>query len=202
MDQIFSVLIIIFSIIIHEVAHGYVAYAFGDSTAKYEGRLTLNPLKHIDLFGSVILPILLVMTNAGILFGWAKPVPYNPYNLRHRELAERMIALAGPASNFILALIFVLVGRVSAYYNLVSIDFLKMIFLIVVTNIVLGVFNLVPIPPLDGSKIFNFLLPKNWRNTFMSMESYGMVIVLLFIVFSGGFISNISIKLAIWLLAA
>ena len=100
---IFQISILIFSVIIHEISHGFTALYFGDKTAQYEGRLTLNPIKHLDLFGSIILPLALYLTGAGFMVGWAKPVPYNPYNLRNRNIAEPLIALAGPVSNFFVA---------------------------------------------------------------------------------------------------
>src|SRR3989304_8550767 len=104
-DFIFQIAILIVSIIAHEIAHGATAYLFGDPTAKNQGRLTLNPLKHIDIFGSIVLPFLLYITSAGFLIGWAKPVPYNPYNLRNRRLGEFCVSIAGITTNFIIAVI-------------------------------------------------------------------------------------------------
>src|SRR3990167_7918192 len=111
MELVFGIIILIFSIIIHEVMHGVVANSLGDPTARLAGRLTLNPIPHIDLFGSIIIPGLLVLTNAGILFGWAKPVPYNPYNLRGGKWGEGAVAFAGVGANFLLAIIFGLLIR-------------------------------------------------------------------------------------------
>jgi Zn-dependent protease len=199
MDSIFSIIIVVFSVIIHEVCHGYMAYIFGDPTAKYEGRLTLNPIKHIDFFGSIVLPLVLLLTHSGVLFGWAKPVPYNPYNLKNRALAERMIALAGPTSNISLALIFVLIVRILAYYNLVSVGFVKIIFTVIVTNLALGFFNLLPIPPLDGSKIFSFILPKSWQRALAHSEWFGMFAVLLFVAFFGDYLGQLVTHLAVFL---
>ena len=150
---ILIVVILILSVVIHEVAHGYAALWLGDTTAYYAGRLTLNPIKHLDMFGSVILPILLSFT--GFIFGWAKPVPYNPYNLKNRRWGELLVAVAGPASNIILALIF---GLIIRFVNLDA-GLILVAGLIVQVNIVLAIFNLIPIPPLDGSKILFAILP-------------------------------------------
>jgi len=105
-DLVFQIAILIMSVVIHEVSHGYAAYSLGDPTAKYEGRLTLNPLRHLDMFGSVLLPFILYITHAGFIFGWAKPVPYNPHNLRPGRWSEAQVAIAGPFSNLCLALVF------------------------------------------------------------------------------------------------
>ena len=191
-EQIFTLIIVIFSVIIHEVAHGYAASFFGDHTAKYQGRLTLNPFKHIDIFGSVLLPILLLLSNSGIMFGWAKPVPYNPHNLRHPKIAEPIIAFSGPLSNMILALIFSLLLRIMIAFNCCTPEFAVMIHNIVLTNIVLGIFNLIPIPPLDGSRIISFILPSFVRRLFHKIEWYGMIIVLVVVTYFGQQMSNIA----------
>lgn len=154
---IFGVIVLILSIIIHEVAHGYAAYALGDPTAKLEGRLTLNPAPHVDPIGSIILPALLVLTSAGILFGWAKPVPYNPYNLKSQRWGEAIVGIAGVATNLILALIFALVARVA--YAQGFADFGDLAAIVTLTNLSLGLFNLIPFPPLDGFTVLRGLLP-------------------------------------------
>ncbi|MDP3784865.1 MAG: site-2 protease family protein [bacterium] len=177
-DFIFSIAILIMSIVIHEVSHGVTANLLGDPTAKYEGRLTLNPLKHLDPFGSVLLPVVTYMIG-GFIFGWAKPVPYNPYNLKNQRWGPALVGGAGPASNILVALVFALVLRavsVSAPASLVAI-----LTTIVFINILLAVFNLVPIPPLDGSKVLFALLPERFSNFQFFLEQYGFMILLLFI---------------------
>jgi Zn-dependent protease len=187
---VFKIVILIISVMAHEVAHGAAAYAFGDPTAKNQGRLTLNPLKHIDLFGSIILPAILFITNASFLFGWAKPVPYNPYNLKNRRLGEFCVSIAGIATNFAIAIIFAVVIKFSAVLGL-SNDFIYLIGYIILLNITLGVFNLVPIPPLDGSKILFTLVPYQYERHLITLERYGFYFVLILIVFFGWIISDI-----------
>lgn len=174
----------------HEVAHGATAYYFGDPTAKNQGRLTLNPLKHIDLFGSIILPLLLYITQSGFLFGWAKPVPYNPYNLRHRRLGEFCVSIAGICTNFLMAIVFAIIIRFAVIWGL-SQAAVNLIGYIIILNITLGVFNLVPIPPLDGSKILFTLVPYRYEHYLRAMEQYGFFLVVIFIIFLGPVISNI-----------
>jgi Zn-dependent protease len=155
MDLIFSLIILIFSVILHEVAHGYMANYLGDPTARIQGRLTLNPLSHIDPLGSLILPAILVFTHSPILIGWAKPVPYNPYNLPGKY-DELLVAGAGPATNIIIAVIFGLSIRFIGGLETPLIDAFATITFI---NMLLAVFNLIPIPPLDGSKVLSGILP-------------------------------------------
>lgn len=155
-DIIFLIAILVVSVILHEVSHGFVANWLGDPTARLEGRLTLNPVSHIDPMGSVVLPSILVLSGSPFLFGWAKPVPYNPYNLRKGGIwAEAMVAGAGPAANIVIALIFGLLIRVGALPEAASSLAISIVFI----NILLAIFNLIPIPPLDGSKVFQRLLP-------------------------------------------
>lgn len=172
-EFIFQLAILLFSVVIHEVSHGLAARFYGDHTAEYEGRLTLNPLKHLDPVGSVLVPALLFASGTGVLFGWAKPVPYNPYNLKPGRWPEAFVALAGPLSNFVLALIFALVFHAGVPAAGV----------VVAINLLLMVFNLMPIPPLDGSRLLFALFPEKlyrYRNFF---ERYGFVLVILFIFF-------------------
>ncbi len=197
--QILYFLILIFSIILHEVAHGYAADRLGDPTARYAGRLTLNPISHIDVLGSIILPLLSIITPGNVLFGWAKPVPYNPYNLtRAPRWGEAIVAAAGPLTNFALALLFALLIRTSADGTFITICFMG-----VAVNIWLAFLNLVPIPPLDGSKILPMFLPHAWSRWYlewkMRMEYnplIGLALVLLFFVIFGGYVSPLIYDLA------
>ena len=185
MEYLFLIVILIFSIVIHEVSHGAVANYLGDPTAKYAGRLTLNPIKHLDPIGSVILPIFLVLmaklTGGGIIFGWAKPVPINPYNFRDPKYGSAKVALAGPVSNLAIALFF---GLALRFFPAIStITGLDLIFsYIVYINILLAVFNLLPIPPLDGSHILFTFLPPGLQNIKIFLSQFGLFI-LLFIIF-------------------
>jgi Zn-dependent protease len=177
---------------IHEVSHGAMALAFGDRTALYEGRLTLNPLKHIDWFGSVALPLFLFLTSAGFMIGWAKPVPYNPYNLRNRRIGEPMIALAGPLSNIIVAVIFGFLIRILLPLYIVPSSFILILAFVVKNNIALAIFNLIPLPPLDGSKILFSFLPI-WKQCIFSesAQKYGILILIFIAFFFPSFISPI-----------
>ena len=150
--------VLILSIIVHEVAHGYAANSLGDPTARLAGRLTLNPLPHIDLMGSIIIPGLLVLTGSPILFGWAKPVPYNPYNLRNQRWGEALVALAGSATNICIAIIFGLLVRFGSTIGLDA-TMISLAGIIAFINLFLGLFNLIPFPPLDGFTALRSALP-------------------------------------------
>jgi Zn-dependent protease len=154
-DVIFGLIILIVSVILHEVAHGYMANYLGDPTARLAGRLTLNPLSHIDPIGSVVLPLLLIFSNSPFLIGYAKPVPYNPYNLKGKW-AETLVAAAGPGTNLLLALIFAALIRGASVA--MTVPMLTAFETIVYINLLLALFNLIPIPPLDGSKVLSGLL--------------------------------------------
>jgi Zn-dependent protease len=180
---IFAIVILILSVIIHEVSHGYAALALGDPTAKYQGRLTLNPIPHLDLWGSFIVPLLLIMSQAGIILGWAKPVPFNPYNLRNQKWGEAIVAVAGPLSNILLAIIFAVVFRLSLQFGFINESFLLLTIKVIQINLMLAIFNLVPIPPLDGSKILFAVLPYKWQSIKGYFERYGMIFVFIFIFF-------------------
>ncbi len=165
-DVFFGLIVLIFSIILHEVAHGYMANYLGDPTARLSGRLTLNPISHIDPIGSILLPGILIFTQSPLLIGYAKPVPYNPYNLRGRY-AEGLVAFAGPGTNIILALIFGFAIRFFA--PALSAELLNAFAIIVYINILLALFNLIPVPPLDGSKVLSSVLGGplgRWYDTF------------------------------------
>jgi Zn-dependent protease len=181
MDTLFYIAILIMSVVIHEVSHGFMAEYFGDKTARYAGRLTLNPIKHLDLFGSVILPALLVFSNSPFLFGWAKPVPYNPANLSDKKWGEMWVAAAGVISNFFIALVFGIIIRLSIGADLPE-GFYFITSTIVMTNLILAIFNLVPIPPLDGSKILFSFFPRSFDRALVAFEQYSFIILLVFII--------------------
>lgn len=192
------IIIFLFSVIIHELAHGGVALALGDDTAKRAGRLTLNPIKHLDPIGSIILPgILILLTLAGaggIIFGWAKPVPINPGNIRDKRWGGAKVAAAGPLSNISLALIFGLALRFGpALYTMPGIS---IIFLYIVQiNLILALFNLMPVPPLDGSHILFSFLPRAAQKFKIAFSQYGFFL-LLFVIF---FFFPYIIRLVVWL---
>ncbi|MBI4098651.1 MAG: site-2 protease family protein [Candidatus Magasanikbacteria bacterium] len=179
MSLVFFFLIIVPSSIIHEYAHGWMAYRLGDPTAKHAGRLTLNPIAHIDFFGTILMPILLMWASKGsFLFAYAKPVPYNPYNLRGGKWGPALVGAAGPLSNLALAFAFALVIRALPVTQLTT-----LLSMIVYANILLAVFNLVPIPPLDGSKVLFAILPEHLRGLRMVLEQYGIMLMFIFIFF-------------------
>ncbi len=194
-DGVFYVVILIMSVVIHEVAHGYMAYRLGDDTARFQGRLTLNPLVHLDIIGSVLLPLLLVISNAGFVVGWAKPVPYNPNNLKTGKYSEVLVALAGILANLLIAITFGILIRIvmmsgisfgdaytmSAFYKIAS--------TVVIVNIVLAFFNLIPIPPLDGSKVLFGLFPYHLREMSVFMDKWGTYILIFFIIFIWKYLS-------------
>ncbi len=187
---IFYIVVLIFSVVIHEVAHGFMAEYFGDKTARHAGRLTLNPIPHLDIFGSILLPAFLILSNSPFLLGWAKPVPYNPDNLRNQKWETVAVASAGVLSNFLIAGIFGLIIRFSGGFA-VSNDFYFITSIIVMINLALGIFNLIPIPPLDGSKILFSLLPDSFGDLILFLEQYSLVIVIVFIIFFADFLSPI-----------
>lgn len=169
--EIATIIALILSIVLHEVAHGYAANWLGDPTARLAGRLSPNPFLHIDPLGSVLIPAILFLSNAGFLFGWAKPVPYNPYNLSNQRWGEAIVAAAGPLTNFLLAIIFALLIRLAVPFGL-SESFIELASYIVSINVLLGLFNLIPIPPLDGSKVLEPFLPFALRMKYRSFGSF------------------------------
>jgi Zn-dependent protease len=184
---IFFILVLVFSVVIHEVSHGFMANILGDHTAKRMGRLTLNPLKHIDPLGSIVVPIFTYIASHGTLpFGWAKPVPYNPYNLRDQRWGEAKVAAAGPLSNILLAVFFGTIIRFGAS-GAIPVDQAQMeiLFTIVTVNLALATVNLLPIYPLDGSHIFFSFFPYHMRHVQEFMERYWLVFIAFFLLFMG-----------------
>lgn len=207
MEQVFLItfylITLVYSIILHEISHGVVALWLGDKTAQYAGRLSLEPIRHIDPFGSVILPLVMILAT-GFAFGWAKPVPYNPYNLRIRKWGEVIVAFSGPFTNYLLALFaaiaaslvnipvgqkVIIVGHLmrvewSSLVNVVVGSPLSIVYaicaMIIFWNILLGTFNLIPLPPLDGSKLL-FMVFRVPQQTQMFLERWGFFIIVVFL---------------------
>lgn len=176
---IITLIILLFSVVLHELSHGVAADKLGDQTARFSGRLTLNPLPHLDIFGSILLPLFLFLVNSPVIFGAAKPVPVNFSNLRDPKRDMAIVSLAGPAANFVIALVFALpirLGLIGAG------DFgFSILLQAVVMNLVLGIFNLIPIPPLDGSKILASLVSDEMMHKILSLERYGFLLIILFL---------------------
>lgn len=172
---------VIFAVTGHEVAHGWVARLYGDRTAEQQGRLSLNPLKHIDPFGTVILPGLMLITFSGLLFGWAKPVPIDTRNFKNPKRAIMMVALAGPMANVVMAICWAGLARVGVFFHeseFISLPLIYMSFAGISINLSLCLINLLPIPPLDGSRIVSGLLPDYWAWQYNRLERYGFIILL------------------------
>ncbi len=187
LGQVYQVVILIFLVIIHEVSHGLMAYRLGDTTAKDMGRLTLNPLKHLEFFGSFLVPLLFIIMRSPFILGWAKPVPFNPFNLKNPKRDGALIAAAGPVSNFLIAIIFGIIVRIMAVFPAVTLspilaNVFMLLNLVVFISILLGVFNLIPIPPFDGSRILFAFLSDKAARFWLQLEQYGtlLVIILLF----------------------
>jgi len=177
---VFQIVVFLYSVVLHEVSHGFVAHAMGDNTAKNLGRLTLNPIKHLDIFGSVLLPLFLFFVGSSFLFGYAKPVPYNPLNLNDRKYGPAKVALAGPATNLLLAIMVGVVIRILPN----SMGTLPILLrFIVEINVLLAIFNLVPIPPLDGHWILFTFLPVGFEAFKLFLVRYGIFIFLFFLIF-------------------
>lgn len=183
-SAIFLYLVIVISAVFHEYAHGWMAKRLGDLTAERAGRLTLNPLAHIDIWGTVIIPLFLVFTS-GIFIGWAKPVPYNPYNLSDQRYGNLKVAIAGPVTNILIALILGAVIRIAPLFSntltFMTPQVIGLLVFVVLINIYLALFNLIPVPPLDGSKVLGDLWPSYWK----SVDGFGMfgILIALFLAF-------------------
>lgn len=181
-ETLFIFIVFIFSVIVHEISHGIMAYKLGDPTAKLAGRLTFNPLVHLDPLGSFFLPLSLFLISKitggpGIIFGWAKPVPYNPFNFRNFKKDIVKVALIGPLTNILLALFFAFIFHLNIF-NFPAQKFLSQI---VYINLLLGIFNILPIPPLDGSKLLVLFFPKGKEYFLFYLEMYGFIFIFIFL---------------------
>lgn len=198
-NPVIAVLVLVIAVVFHEYAHGWTARRLGDRTAELAGRLTLNPVPHIDPVGSVILPAALVLLNAGVVFGWAKPVPVNPYNFRGDiKRGMMLVALAGPGSNLLLAAAgAVLLGVLMGIQGMAALNqttFGNFLFALILINLILAFLNLLPIPPLDGSKILAGLLPGR-QEWLYRLEQYGFVVLIVLLV-SGAI--GVYLRAVIW----
>lgn len=189
---IFYFLILMISIIVHEVAHGLMAEREGDPTARVLGRITLNPLKHIDWFGSIILPLALILSSAGFVVGWAKPVPYNPDNLRNGNKSIAKVSIAGVIVNLSIAIFFGLLIRLSLATGQINAPFIDIASIIVLVNIVLAMFNSIPLAPLDGFRFLSAILPFRYQGFLRVVEQYSLPLLLLFIVFGWKFVAPLA----------
>jgi Zn-dependent protease len=172
---IFQLIVLLYSVILHEIAHGWAALKFGDHTAEYMGRLTLNPIPHLDMFGSILLPFMLYLGNSPFLFGWAKPVPVNESNLKPYKLGSFVVSVAGVATNFLLAVFFVVFAKVSDSDTISTLCYIGAL-----TNFALAIFNLIPIPPADGYRILENILPYRLRRSVDSFFArYGVFAMIL-----------------------
>lgn len=202
--MILALIILILSVIVHEVAHGYAADSLGDPTARLAGRLTLNPLPHIDLMGSIVIPALLIFSSSPILFGWAKPVPYNPYNLKDQRWGEALVAVAGSATNLLLAVIFGLLVRFGAAAGLDA-AMLSLAGTIAFVNLFLGLFNLIPFPPLDGFTALRAALPwslsRGLTRFEASVRGAGVIALMLFLLVFAYVLATPFWSAVLWLFA-
>ncbi len=188
---IFSLAILIMSVVVHEVAHGYAADGLGDPTPRAQGRLTLNPIPHLDMMGSLVLPGMLILFNAPFILGWAKPVVFNPMNFKERRFGPAWVAFAGPLSNLILAGVFGLLIRAITTWGILSPELIPLFLSIVVINCVLAVFNLIPIPPLDGHHILFAFLGNRARGFQETLANYSFIWLLILIFFLWQFLTPV-----------
>ncbi len=180
--QIASIAIIILSVVAHEVSHGYMALWFGDRTAELAHRLTLNPLRHVDLVGTILVPAILIISGSPFPFGWARPVPYNENNLSNKRWGTLAVASAGILANLLIAFIFGMVFRIGVAFGFANDAFLYIVSIIILANIGLAFFNLLPVPPLDGSKILFSLLPQSLRGVRDTLERSGFILVFILVI--------------------
>ncbi len=197
--SIFYFLVLIISIILHEVAHGIAAEREGDPTARMLGRITLNPLKHIDWIGSVVLPLILILSKAGFVVGWAKPVPYNPENLKRGNKSVAIVSIAGIVVNLSIAVIFGIAIRLAMALGVSSTGFYDISSIIVLVNIVLALFNAIPIAPLDGFRFLDAVLPIRFSKTMRFIEQYSLPLLLVFLFFGWKFVAPLAFKLFVLL---
>lgn len=193
--SIFYFLVLIASIIVHEVAHGLIAEKEGDPTARLLGRITLNPIKHIDILGSIILPLILIVSSAGFVVGWAKPVPYDPNNLKNGRKSEAKVAIAGIIVNLLIALLFGLLIRGMIYFEYISVPIIDIASIIVLINIVLALFNSIPLAPLDGFRFLSSVLPWKALPFMRKLEQFSLPLLILFIVFGWKYIAPVAFTL-------
>lgn len=193
--SIFYFLVLIISIILHEVAHGIAAEREGDPTARMLGRITLNPLKHIEWFGSVILPLVLILSNAGFVVGWAKPVPYNPDNLKRGKKSVAIVSMAGILVNLSIAVFFGLLIRLAPFAHIYSTGFFEIASIIVLVNIVLALFNAIPIAPLDGFRFLSAILPFKYDSQMRAFERYSLPILIVFLFWGWKFVAPLAFKI-------
>lgn len=194
MEFLIALAILIFSAILHEIAHGFVADRLGDPTARLLGRLTLDPRKHIDPFMSLLLPLMLFLSGSPILFGGAKPVPVDQFNLKEGRKDMALVALSGPLTNILIAVFASFLYRFLDALPILFPAFIGMLLMLIIQlNLLLAIFNLLPIPPLDGSKVFALLLPEEQANKYLSISNVGMLILLFLLLFPIGGFSLMSI---------
>lgn len=193
--SLFYFIVLIFSIIVHEVAHGLAAEREGDPTARMLGRITLNPLKHIDWFGSVLLPLALILSNAGIVVGWAKPVPYDERNLRRGNQSVALVSVAGILVNLGIAVFFGLLLRVLIATGTATTGMAEIASIIVLVNVVLALFNAIPLAPLDGFRFLSAVLPQRAQPTMQTIERYSLPLLIAFIVFGWKFVAPLAFSI-------
>ena len=190
MEILFSLPILLFSAILHEVAHGLVADRLGDPTPRLMGRLTLNPKSHIDPFMSIALPLLLMLSGSPLIFGAAKPVPVDPFNLKEGRKDVALVALAGPLTNVLLAICASFLLKALGAFGMIPILSVFLLYVVRI-NLLLAIINLIPIPPVDGSKVFALILPEKDARIYLSLGSIGIAVLLLFLLFAGNTIHSI-----------